>query len=117
MTNKPPVGVGERDEEFLTWQVEDFVVRMLDNERRKAGSIRVWMDSVHTDFATVVGIFKEELKGNQGLAQLELKRQVQLLGTDEEAHLVIWSVHGRLLQHIRPRAVAAPMGSHEALAA
>ncbi len=117
MTTHPPVGAGERDEEFLAWQVEDSVNGMLGNESRKAGSIRVWLDLVQTSFAEVVSALKEDLKHNKGLAELELDRRVQLLGTDEEAQLVLWSVHGRLLQHIRPRSVAASLEPHRALAA
>lgn len=108
MTTRVPVGVGERDEEFLAWQVEDSVNGMLGNESRKAGSIRVWLDSVQTDFTSLVSAFKEDLKHNRGLAELELGRPVQILGTDEEATFVLLSVQGRLLQHIEPRNVAAP---------
>ncbi len=117
MTTHAPVGVGERDDGFLAWQVEDSVARMLENEQRKAGSIQVWLDSIQTSFAVMVGVFKEELKGNKGLAELELNRPVQRLGTDEEAQTVLWAVHGRLLQHIEPRNVAAPLEPQAALAA
>ncbi|MEK7645306.1 MAG: hypothetical protein AAB391_03245 [Patescibacteria group bacterium] len=117
MTNHAPVGVGERDEEFLAWQVEDSVNGMLGNESRKAGSIQVWLDLVQTDFAGVVRALKADLKHNKGLAELELDRRVQLLGTDEEAQIVLWAVHGRLLQHIEPRNVAASLEPQAALAA
>lgn len=110
MTTKPPVSVGERDEKYLIWSVEDFVKRMLENERRKAGSIRVWLDAVQTDFHGVVQVFREELEGNTGIAELELDRRVQVLGTDEEAQVFLWAVHGRLLAHIEPRNVAPPVG-------
>lgn len=106
MTIRVPVGAGERDEKYLAWQVEDFVREMLNSELRKPGSIRVWLDSVQSNFPGVVEVLKEGLKGNKGLAQLELGRQVQVLGTDEESQAVLWAVHERLLAHIRPCSVA-----------
>lgn len=108
MTTRPPVGDGERDEEYLIWSVEDFVKRMLENERRKAGSIRVWLDAVQTDFHGVIEVIKADLRNNRRLAQYDLDRPVQILGTEEEAAFVLWSVHGRLLQHVESRNVAAP---------
>lgn len=109
MTTRPPVGVGERDEEFLAWAVEDSVTRMLEYERRKAGSIRVWLDAVQTDFCRTVEVVKADLQHNRTLAQQALDRQVQILGTDEEAEIVLQTVRGRLLQHVESRNVAPPV--------
>jgi|GEM_PF-2156889 len=109
MTACAPVGLGERDEEYLAWQVEDFVKRMLENEQRQKGSIQTWMDSVHASFSPVRDWFKEELQRNRTIAQEQLDRSVQFLGTDEEAEVVLWTAHGRLLRHLPPRAVAAPL--------
>lgn len=117
MSIRHTLGAGRRDEEYLAWVVEDFVRRMLENELRQAGSIQVWLDSVQKDFATMVRVFRDELQNNRIRAQDTLDRQAQVLGTDGEAIAVLWAVHGRLLQHIRPRAVAASLEPHRALAA
>lgn len=113
MTNKPPVGVGERDDEYSTWLVEDFVARMLENERRKKGSIQRWVDSVLSDFYANRDRFKEELRLNRVVAEAELGRQVRILGTDEEAQGILWEVRGRLLLHLSSRRVMAPMDDEE----
>lgn len=86
---------------------------MLENERRQKGSIRVWMDSIQADFHGVVETIKTEIKNNRVIAQGELNRPVQILGTDEEASFVLWTIQGRLLKHLRSRHVASEIDPEE----